>query len=208
MLAGWRWDVALLQEVPPWWTADLAAACAARGAAVLTSRNSALPLRHALAERWPDAIKSNGGGANVILLRDTSERLRSSHVRLRVWPERRVAQAVWLPDGSVAVNYHGSARVPLATQELERLWGWAVGLAGGAPVVLGGDLNLREPAAPPGAVHAARRDVDHIFAAGYEVAGAAGPLARTLDLGGREVELSDHPPLLAQLVRSAVSAGE
>ncbi|HEY0517251.1 MAG TPA: endonuclease/exonuclease/phosphatase family protein, partial [Solirubrobacteraceae bacterium] len=114
MLAGWRWDVALLQEVPPWWTADLAAACAARGAAVLTSRNSALPLRHALAERWPDAIKSNGGGANVILLRDTSERLRSSHVRLRVWPERRVAQAVWLPDGSVAVNYHGSARVPLA----------------------------------------------------------------------------------------------
>ena len=28
-IAGWEWDVALLQEVPPWWPAPLAARCGA-----------------------------------------------------------------------------------------------------------------------------------------------------------------------------------
>ena len=28
-LAGWAWDVALLQECPPWWPAPLAIACGA-----------------------------------------------------------------------------------------------------------------------------------------------------------------------------------
>ena len=32
-LAGWEWDVALLQEVPPWWPPHLAAAAGARAAA-------------------------------------------------------------------------------------------------------------------------------------------------------------------------------
>ena len=47
-LAGWDWDVALLQEVPPWWPAQLARA-SRRAAAhrALTSRNALLPLRRA-----------------------------------------------------------------------------------------------------------------------------------------------------------------
>ena len=32
-LAGWEWDVALLQEVPPWWPPELGRACAARARA-------------------------------------------------------------------------------------------------------------------------------------------------------------------------------
>ena len=39
-LAGWAWDVALLQEVPPWWPAPLAAASGASARMALTSRNS------------------------------------------------------------------------------------------------------------------------------------------------------------------------
>ena len=36
---GWEWDVALLQEVPPWWPAQLAAALTRTQRLVLTSRN-------------------------------------------------------------------------------------------------------------------------------------------------------------------------
>src|SRR5687767_8092548 len=66
-LAGWEWDVALLQEVQPWWPPVLARVAAARQVSVLTSRNSLLPLRRAIAVRAPDLIKANGGGANAIL---------------------------------------------------------------------------------------------------------------------------------------------
>src|SRR5918998_886282 len=68
-LAGWEWDVALLQEVPPWWPPALGAACEASARTALTSRNLGLPVRRWIARRWPDLIKSNGGGANAILVR-------------------------------------------------------------------------------------------------------------------------------------------
>ena len=202
MLAGWDWDVAMLQEVPPWWPPALAAACGASAASALTSRNWGLPLRRAIAERRPDAIKSNGGGANAILVRPGAGGAAEAWtLRLRLWPERRVAQAVRLGDGTLVAGYHGSARAPLARQELARLWEWAGALAAGAPLVLGGDLNLRDPAreAPPGALHAARRDVDHQLALGFRSASAE-VLERRVELPeGALVELSDHPPLLARL---------
>src|ERR671929_210447 len=48
-LASWEWDVALLQEVPPWWPPGLARACDADARSVLTSRNELPWLRRALA---------------------------------------------------------------------------------------------------------------------------------------------------------------
>ncbi len=198
-LAAWDWDVALLQEVPPWWPGRLASASGAEQRTALTSRNSLLALRRALAERWPDAVKSSGGGANAILAREPI----AAHLRLRLrsWPERRVAQLVRLADGSCLANYHGSTRVPLARDELARLWQAAAAWAAGAPLVLGGDLNLRDPQAPAGAVHVARRDVDHIFARPAPAsATSSATLERSVTLaGGATVELSDHPPLLARL---------
>lgn len=195
-IASWPWDVALLQEVPPWWGPALASTARAEQRTALTSRNSLLGLRRSLARRWPDAIKSNGGGSNAILSRRTL--LEDRAVRLRTRPERRVAQLARIEGGLVVANFHGSTRVPLAEQELSRLWSLAVGLAGGSPVILGGDLNLRAPVAPvPGAVHAAARDVDHIFCTGLDARAQARVLAPKLEEGAA---LSDHPPLLVELL--------
>jgi hypothetical protein len=68
-IAGWEWDVALLQEVPPWWPPMLAAEAGAEHRTELTSRNSLLSVRRAIASRAPDLLKANGGGANAILAR-------------------------------------------------------------------------------------------------------------------------------------------
>jgi len=201
-LAAWSWDVALLQEVPPWWPADLAALAGAEQRTALTSRNAGLVVRRALAERRPDLVKSNGGGCNAILSR--SSILEHRAVRLSIRPERRVAQLVRLADGTALVNFHASTQPSRAARELERLWAYASAWAAGAPIVLGGDLNLRSPSAPCGSVrHVAGRDVDHLFARAMRRSAASQVLDRRVPLGERTIELSDHPPLLASLCSQA-----
>ena len=192
-LASWPWDVALLQEVPPWWPRELAAATGAAGHSVPTSRNQLLPLRRALAEAWPDLIKSGGGGANAILARGPIVGHRS--LVLRRWPERRVLGWVRLGDGTCVANLHASGHragqpPKRAREEVELARRTALAWAAGDPLVLGGDLNLRLPELD-GLVHVATRDVDHLFAAGLERAGPP----RVLDRGA----LSDHPPLMVEL---------
>src|ERR1700722_19481334 len=59
----WERDVALLQEVPPWWPQTLARDLGAEQRTATTSRNSLLAVRRAIAERRPELAKSNGGGA-------------------------------------------------------------------------------------------------------------------------------------------------
>jgi endonuclease/exonuclease/phosphatase family metal-dependent hydrolase len=196
-LAEWEWDVALLQEVPPWWPQQLAHACGAEQCAALTSRNALLPLRRAVAERRPELIKSNGGGCNVVLSRaaSISDQLM---LRLRLWPERRVAQLVRLRDGTCVVNFHASTRRTRAEQELARLWEHALAWAGTAPLIVGGDLNLREPRAPGAEVeHVAAHEVDHLFTRGLARAREAELLDRYATLGSQPCELSDHAPLRA-----------
>jgi endonuclease/exonuclease/phosphatase family metal-dependent hydrolase len=194
MIAAWEWEVALLQEVPPWWPPSLAHAAGANQCTALTSRNAGLALRRALAERWPDLMKSNGGGSNAILARQAI--VEHHTLRLRNRPERRVAQLARLGDGTYVVNFHASARVELAEAELERLWDRALAFAHNAPLILGGDLNLRGPAAPPHLAHLARRDVDHIFTRGMKPCSDAELLDRHVTVGEVRVELSDHVPLL------------
>jgi endonuclease/exonuclease/phosphatase family metal-dependent hydrolase len=197
LLAGWEWDVALLQEVPPWWPVPLAHAAGAQQRRVLTSRNLALPLRRRLAERRPDLIRSNGGGCNAILVRGAI--VAHERLRLRTWPERRVAQMLRLQCGTAIVNFHASARVPLAQDELSRLWRAAISFADGRPLVLGGDLNLRDPAPAGGATHVAARDVDHVLAIGLDAAGPAERLPREVALARHTLTLSDHVPLAVVL---------
>jgi endonuclease/exonuclease/phosphatase family metal-dependent hydrolase len=193
-LASWEWDVALLQEVPPWWPDLLAQSTGAPARRVLTSRNSLLPVRRFIAERWPDVIKSNGGGANAILVRghDVIEhRLR----RLCVFPERRWMQAVRLADGVWVGNLHATAHdLPSAVRDGRLATATVLAWAQGAPVVLGGDFNLLAPRFD-GLRWAGGHDVDHVFLAGFRVApdGAAQVLERGL--------LSDHAPVLVAVER-------
>ncbi|MGZ4173464.1 MAG: endonuclease/exonuclease/phosphatase family protein [Solirubrobacteraceae bacterium] len=186
-LRSWDWDVALLQEVPPWWPAALARACDADQRRVLTSRNSLLPLRHAVAVRWPDLIKSNGGGANAILVRAgviAEPRTR----RLCLLPERRQLQAVRLKDGLWVGNLHATVCDDEAARREGRDAAAAVlDWAGGAPAVLGGDFNVREFELP-GLELIGGHDVDYVFAAGLRPVGQP----EVLEHG----TLSDHAPVL------------
>ena len=190
-LAGWEWDVALLQEVPPWWPAMLSDRLGCEYRRALTSRNGLLAVRRAIATRWPDAIKSNGGGANAILARRdriVGDRRR----RLCRLPERRVAHGVELASGIWVVNLHSTAHDTAGAQRDARLAAtMARTWAGDRPAVLGGDFNLRRPDLE-GWRQVAGRDVDHVLvSAGLQAVGPPDVLDR-----GR---LSDHPPLAVTL---------
>jgi endonuclease/exonuclease/phosphatase family metal-dependent hydrolase len=192
-LDGWAWDVALLQEVPPWWPPMLARACGADARTALTSRNQLLRLRRALSSRRPDILKANGGGANAILVRGQAHEHRS--VVLTPRPERRVAHGVRLADGTWVVNLHLTTQPKERTRaDLALAAGYARAWAGGAPAVLGGDFNLTRPAVP-GFEHVASHHVDHVFVRGL----AADGDPEVLDAG----TLSDHKPLLATVERVA-----
>jgi endonuclease/exonuclease/phosphatase family metal-dependent hydrolase len=182
-LAGWSWDVALLQEVPPWWPPLLGDRLGADQRLVLTSRNAVLPLRRAIAVRWPDLIKSNGGGCNAILVRGdvvAEHRWR----RLCVWPERRWVHGVRLRDAGLWVaNLHGGGPLRDATRAAESARRWAAA----TPVVLGGDFNIRELRLD-GFEYAGGWSVDHVLVRGLRADGS-----EVLDRG----RLSDHAPVLA-----------
>src|SRR3954470_17318255 len=190
-LARWDWDVALLQETPPWWPPLLAA----EHDVVLTSRNALLPLRRFLAERRPDLMRSGGGSANAILVRGGERIAARARRRLRLLPERRVVHAVRLePSGIWVANLHAQvhsqaraeADLALAARTVLR---WA---GDDAPVLLGGDLNQRQPSAA-GFTVAGGHGVDHVLVRGLEAEGRV----QTPDRG----PLSDHAPVSIEVRR-------
>ena len=185
-LAGWSWDVALLQEVPPWWPDKLAAASGASARTALTSRNSFLPLRRAIAARNPDLLAAAGGGCNAILVRGSPI---GEHrvLELTRRPERRVMHGIALPGAGWVVNLHASTHPPEQRRaDLLLAGSTALEWSGGGPLVFGGDLNSTQPAMP-GLVHIAGHHVDHVFTEGRPAASAP----EVLDAG----PLSDHKPL-------------
>ena len=184
-LRGWEWDLALLQEVPPWWPSLLADRLGADQRSVLTSRNALLAARRAIAIRWPDLIKSNGGGANAILVRADAV-LEHRWRRLCIWPERRWVHAVRLQHtGAWVGDLHGGGPIRDAVRAAESLTRWA----GPAPIVLGGDFNIREPVLD-GFEYAGGFSVDHVLVRGlYPVD------SRVLERG----RLSDHAPVLVTI---------
>jgi endonuclease/exonuclease/phosphatase family metal-dependent hydrolase len=189
-LARWRWDVALLQEVPPWWPAALAERLGVAARRVLTSRNGLLAMRRAIAVRWPDVIKSNGGGANAILVRERPI-VEHRSARLCWWPERRRVHAVRVsgpPGGSVWIgNLHATVHNDAAARRDSALAAASVlQWAAGAPAILGGDFNVRRLLLD-GFTYAGGHDVDHVFVSAGLAAGDAEVLER-----GR---LSDHAPV-------------
>jgi endonuclease/exonuclease/phosphatase family metal-dependent hydrolase len=206
-----EWDVLLLQEFPPRWAPHLAAECGAEAHRALTSRNSLAPLRSAIARHNPDLIGSLEGGSNLTLVRELgiAER-RELVIRPRI-PERRVMGFTRLGSGICVANLHASNDNPaLATEEVRLAAENAANWAGDAPLIFGGDLNLRPARSPEifaeveqrfGLRDATAPDaIDHLLSRGLESAETPRrwpPEARELPWDGLALRLSDHTPVEA-----------
>lgn len=217
LLAGAAWDVAILQECPPRWHARLAAACGAEAHGVLTSRNSLAPLRRLATRFNPDLIASNEGGSNLTLVRGAIAERRALELRAGPAPERRVmafTRTVPAPgEAEVCVaNLHlssGEANRRLAEQEARLAADRARVWAAGAPLVLGGDFNLRPASSSVFAELEARHGlraptaataIDHILGRELPVVEPARrwePSGRELAVDGLRLRLSDHAPVEA-----------
>ncbi len=216
VLADAAWDVALLQECPPRFAAPLARACAAEPHRALTSRNSLGRLRGLLARRNPDLMASGEGGSNLTLVR-VPGRLGGIAERRELAihdgpPERRSVALTRTASGVCVANLHASNDAPdLASEDVLRAARAAGEFAAGAPLLFGGDLNLR-PAEEPAVFERLREDfglggpaapgaIDHLLGCGLEPLDpptAWPPERRELALEGRALRLSDHAPVQAR----------
>jgi endonuclease/exonuclease/phosphatase (EEP) superfamily protein YafD len=173
----------------------LARACDADARTALTSRNALAPLRRLVAQRAPDLIKSNGGGANAILVRRAAGTIAEHReLVLRRRPERRVCHAVALAGGGGlwVANLHAQVHSAQRAQaDIERAAAATLRWAGASPALLGGDFNVRTPITP-GFEHVGGHGVDHILGRGLR---AAGP-PQIPDRGA----LSDHAPVMVDVV--------
>jgi endonuclease/exonuclease/phosphatase family metal-dependent hydrolase len=233
LLAAAEWDVALLQECPPRFAGPLARACGAEGHRVLTSRNSFGPLRALAARLNPDLIASGEGGSNLTLVRNSlrcalsTSTVDNAHrkgviVERRELathegpPERRAMAFTRAVDGNgselCVANLHASAHQPeLAIEDVLRAAAAADEWAGEAPLIFGGDLNLRPQQSP--AVFAELRErfslaaptgpgaIDHLLVRGLDVAELPHQWPaerREIDVSGLALRLSDHAPVEAR----------
>jgi endonuclease/exonuclease/phosphatase family metal-dependent hydrolase len=216
LLAATAWDVALLQECPPRFAEPLAHACSAEWQRALTSRNSLGPLRGLLARQNPDLMASGEGGSNLTLVRIPG-RLGGIAERRELAihegsPERRSMALTRTASGVCVANLHATNDQPnLAIEDVLRAATAAAKFAGAAPLIFGGDLNLR-PAEQPAVFERLREDfglaaptapraIDHLLTRGLEVIEAPAqwpPERRELPLDGRALRLSDHAPVQAR----------
>lgn len=216
VLAGAEWDVALLQECPPRFAEPLAIACDAEAHRVLTSRNSLGALRAFVARRNPDLIASGEGGSNLTLVRRGRIVERQELEIHGGLPERRAMAFTRIAVGGdtqlCIANLHATNDRPeLATEDVLRAAGAAVRWAGDAPLLFGGDLNLRPERDAPAFERlrgelglcgtTAPRAIDHLLSRNLEVveAPAAWPAERReLPYGKLRLRLSDHAPVEAR----------
>jgi endonuclease/exonuclease/phosphatase family metal-dependent hydrolase len=216
LLSSWAWDVALLQECPPRFAAPLAQACGAEAHRALTSRNALGPLRGLLARQNPDLMASGEGGSNLTLVR-VPGRLGGIVERRDLTihagePERRSMALTRTASGLCLANLHATNDRPeLASADVLHAARAAGGFAAGAPLIFGGDLNLR-PAENPEVFERLREDfglaaptaptaIDHLLSRRLELLeppSAWPPERRELPLEGRALRLSDHAPLSAR----------
>jgi Endonuclease/Exonuclease/phosphatase family len=232
LLTEAEWDVALLQECPPRWRDPLARACGAEPHRALTSRNSFGPLRALAARVNPDLIASGEGGSNLTLVRRPSTGPASTaHSAVDAGPvhgarqiverrelaihtgplERRAMALTRTASGLCIANLHASANRPeLAAEDVLRAAVAADSWAGDAPLLFGGDLNLRPAESPVVfaelrerfglAAPTAPRAIDHLLARGMETVAPPRqwpPERRELREDGLALRLSDHAPVEA-----------
>ncbi len=214
VLAGAAWDVALLQECPPRFAGPLARASGAEYHRVFTSRNSLGFWRAALARQNPDLMASGEGGSNTTLVR-VPGKLGGIAERREIAihegePERRAMAFTRTAAGVCIANLHATNDQPAAAMaDVLRAAEAASEWAAGAPLIFGGDLNLR-PGEDPEIFRRLADDfgldspttgakkIDHVLVRGFEVLAppAQWPAERReLPLDGKALRLSDHAPV-------------
>ncbi len=222
LIAAADWDVALLQECPPRWAEGLAIAADAEPHLVLTSRN--IPglgaLQRRAADLNPDLIGSWEGGSNLTLVRGSLAGspaiVERDQLQIASRPERRVMALTRLASGLCVANLHASKARASSEIELPTAAEAAVRWAGDAPLLLGGDFNLR-PAKSGHVFEALEREhglaqptgeraIDHLLVRGAEIATppAQWPAERreipdptASSDPPKPVRLSDHSPVEA-----------
>lgn len=239
LLVGTEWDVALLQECPPRWWEPLARACDAEPHGALTSRNSFGAIRGLAARLNPDLIAAGEGGSNLTLVRHSfrcvfptgdvgkAHRKPARIVERRELtihrgrPERRamaftrIAGGPGTDDAAVdlcVANLHATNDRPeLATEDVLRAAEAASEWAGDAPLLFGGDLNLRPAESPQIFAELGERfglaaptgpdAIDHLLVRGLETVDPPHPWPperRELRHDGLALRLSDHAPVEAR----------
>jgi endonuclease/exonuclease/phosphatase family metal-dependent hydrolase len=220
VLDGLEWDVALLQEAPPRWFGELLRRTGSVGVRALTSRNVCPPVQGVLADWNPDLIASWEGGSNQILVRGPGRIREHRKLTLALRPERRRMHWARIDPaggGTLCVaNLHASAGRPAqAAGEVMAAAATAVAWSGQAPLVFGGDLNLRPQAQPEPFKHLRERfglgeptapdAIDHVLVRGLEIAEASRPLPperrEVAEPDGRRLRLSDHRLIVVKFVR-------
>ena len=221
LLAGTGWDVALLQECPPRYCLPLARACGAEPHRALTSRNSLGALRGLAARLNPDLIASGEGGSNLTLVRaggplgGIAERRDLTIHEGR--PERRSMAFSRTDAGLCMANLHATNDRPeMAAEDVVRAATAASEWAGEAPLLFGGDLNLRPVENPEVfaelrkrfglATPTGPRAIDHLLVRELDVIEPPHqwpPGQRELREGGLALRLSDHAPVEARFALPA-----
>jgi endonuclease/exonuclease/phosphatase family metal-dependent hydrolase len=224
LLAGAKWSVCLLQEVPVPWAEALARRCGAEAQSVPTSRNQLASLRRHLADWNPDLMQSWEGGSNVTLARDGWRATDRDAVLLNPLPRRKLRERRWLllmalsHEGGAELcvgNLHASAgNEAQAEADVRRAAAQALRFAGDRPLILGGDFNLR-PASSRIFEELERRfgltpptdgdAIDHLLGHGLEVLDPPHrwpPERREVELhepgpAPLRLRLSDHAPVEA-----------
>jgi endonuclease/exonuclease/phosphatase family metal-dependent hydrolase len=214
VLAAREWDVAILQECPPRFESGLASAAGAHSHRVLTSRNWLLPLTDRLGRLNPDLIASWDGGSNLTLVRGAAIGERREVVLTRR-PERRAMALTRLESGLCVANLHASTSENDPEADIRLGADAAIEFAAGAPLVFGGDLNLR-PASTTLFDELAERHglraptapdvIDHLLVRGLEVIAPPArlpPEAREVREADHAIRLSDHAILEATFATCA-----
>jgi endonuclease/exonuclease/phosphatase family metal-dependent hydrolase len=211
LLAEAEWDVALLQECPPRWAEPFAHAAGAGSQRVLTSRNWIPAIQGALHRLNPDLPGSWEGGSNTTLVRGARIAEPRELVIRPGDPERRTMVFSRLDNGVCVANFHASNdNYALAEEEVRLAAETASGWATDAPLIFGGDFNLRpdrsslfdELAERFGLRAPTSPDaIDHILARGLDVLDPPRQWpaeAREISHDGLALRLSDHAPVEAR----------
>ncbi len=215
-LAEAEWDLALLQECPPRYCEPLARGCRAEAHRVLTSRNSLGALRGLAARLNPDLIASAEGGSNLTLVRAAGALggivERRELVIHQGAPERRTMSFVRTASGICIANLHATNDIPaLAAEDVTGAAAAAVDWADDAPLLFGGDLNLRPAKNPQVFAELGERfglsgttgpdAIDHLLARGLDALEPPRPWPgelREVNSEGLALRLSDHAPVQAR----------